>query len=116
MYSSLGSVAIIPGSVMVSLSVLGIEDTGVQLEEPFNILPLREYSDGIFSGINSIERSFLIAHQNNNTIEAERNESDDSSRDSQRISSEKSNEYASKESTRVEDSIHEVAIVSHFLL
>jgi putative membrane protein len=109
MYSSLGSVAIIPGSVMVSLSVLGIEDTGVQLEEPFNILPLREYSDGIFSGINSIERSFLIAHKNNNAIEAERNESDDSSRDSQRILSEKSNEYASKESTRVEDSIHEVA-------
>jgi ion channel-forming bestrophin family protein len=109
MYSSLGPVAVIPGSVMVSLSVLGIEDTGVQLEEPFNILPLREYSDGIFSGINSIERSFLIANKNTNELDVERDDSSHLSQDSHDIQSKNSNQYSSKESTRVEDGIHEIA-------
>ena len=63
MYSSLGPLAVIPGSVLISFAVQGIEDIGVQLEEPFNILPLRQYSDGIFSGINSIESSFLLAYR-----------------------------------------------------
>jgi predicted membrane chloride channel (bestrophin family) len=68
MYSSLGPLAVIPGSVLISFAVQGIEDIGVQLEEPFNILPLRQYSDGIFSGINSIESSFLLAYRHNNAI------------------------------------------------
>lgn len=62
MYSSLGPLAVIPGSVLISFAVQGIEDIGVQLEEPFNILPIRQYSDGIFSGINSIESSYLLAN------------------------------------------------------
>jgi ion channel-forming bestrophin family protein len=68
MYSSLGPLAVIPGSVLISFAVQGIEDIGVQLEEPFNILPLRQYSDGIFSGINSIESSFLLAHRSTNML------------------------------------------------
>jgi hypothetical protein len=42
-----------------------VEDVGVQLEEPFNILPpLRQYSDRIYHGINSIKvtaRAFVRA-------------------------------------------------------
>ena len=41
-----------------SYAVLGIEDLGVQLEEPFNILPLRQYSDGMFADLTRIERSY----------------------------------------------------------
>jgi putative membrane protein len=108
MYSSLGPVAVVPGSVMVSLSVLGIEDTGVQLEEPFNILPLREYSDGIFSGINSIEKSFLLAHKTANTIEVNQDESARSAQDTQGSRIDTSSQYSSTES-RVEDGIQEIA-------
>eukprot|EP00566_Odontella_aurita_P006505 CAMPEP_0113591452 /NCGR_PEP_ID=MMETSP0015_2-20120614/37279_1 /TAXON_ID=2838 /ORGANISM="Odontella" /LENGTH=595 /DNA_ID=CAMNT_0000497839 /DNA_START=149 /DNA_END=1936 /DNA_ORIENTATION=+ /assembly_acc=CAM_ASM_000160 len=59
MYSSLGPLGTIPGSLLVSYAVLGIEDIGVQLEEPFNILPLRQYSDVMFDAVNSIEGSYL---------------------------------------------------------
>lgn len=34
------------------------EDISVQLEEPFDILPLRQYSDGIFESVQAIERGF----------------------------------------------------------
>ena len=59
MYPALGPIGVVPGSLLVAYAVLGIGDVGVQLEEPFNILPLRQYSDGIYDGINSIEASFI---------------------------------------------------------
>ena len=43
---------------MCSYAILGIADIAVQLEEPFNILPLRQYSEGIYDGINAIEQSY----------------------------------------------------------
>lgn len=58
MYSACGPLGTLPASIMVSYAVLGIEDIGVQLEEPFNILPLRQYSEGIYSGVDDIETSF----------------------------------------------------------
>lgn len=30
----------------------------VQLEEPFNILPLRQYSDGVFDGVDFIKSAY----------------------------------------------------------
>jgi putative membrane protein len=59
LYSSLGPIATIPGSVVVSYAIMGIADIGVQLEEPFNILPLRQYSEGIYDGINAIQKGYL---------------------------------------------------------
>lgn len=58
MYSACGPIATIPASVAVSYAIMGIADVGVQLEEPFNILPLRQYSEGIYDGINAIEAGY----------------------------------------------------------
>jgi len=63
MYSSLGPIGTIPGSLFVSYAVLGIGDISVQLEEPFNILPLRQYSDVMHDAVNSIEGSYNEASQ-----------------------------------------------------
>lgn len=60
MYSSLGPYGTIPASLLVSYAILGIADIGVQLEEPFNILPLRQYSEGIFDGVNGIRNSYDV--------------------------------------------------------
>ena len=35
-----------------------LQDIGVQLEEPFFVLPLRQYSDGMFDAIGQIERNY----------------------------------------------------------
>ena len=61
MYASLGPYGTLPASLLVSYAVLGIADVGVQLEEPFNILPLRQYSEGMFDGVNAIESNYLLA-------------------------------------------------------
>jgi len=37
---------------------MGIEDIGVQLEEPFNILPLRQMSDGVYSGVDFVASAY----------------------------------------------------------
>jgi len=60
MYSSCGPFWTLPASIMVSYAVVGIEDVGVQLEEPFNILPLRQYSEGVYDGVDSIKNSYEI--------------------------------------------------------
>jgi hypothetical protein len=44
--------------VKKAYAVLGIEDISVQFEDPFDILPLRQYSDGIFDSIRAIEEGF----------------------------------------------------------
>jgi hypothetical protein len=38
---------------------MAIDDIGIQLEEPFNIMPQRQYSDGIVDSVNLIETSFI---------------------------------------------------------
>lgn len=61
LYPALGPIGTIPGSVMVSYAIMGIADVGVQLEEPFNILPLRQYSEGINDGINAISNGYIAS-------------------------------------------------------
>ncbi|OEU18112.1 hypothetical protein FRACYDRAFT_238546 [Fragilariopsis cylindrus CCMP1102] len=51
------------GSLFVCYCVMAIDDIGIQLEEPFNIMPQRQYSDGIVDAVNLIETSFIA--QNN---------------------------------------------------
>eukprot|EP00527_Entomoneis_sp_CCMP2396_P007571 CAMPEP_0198155792 /NCGR_PEP_ID=MMETSP1443-20131203/69318_1 /TAXON_ID=186043 /ORGANISM="Entomoneis sp., Strain CCMP2396" /LENGTH=305 /DNA_ID=CAMNT_0043822555 /DNA_START=671 /DNA_END=1588 /DNA_ORIENTATION=+ len=58
LYPITGPIGTLPTALLTAYAVLGIEDISVQLEEPFDILPLREYSDSIYSSIAAIERSF----------------------------------------------------------
>jgi len=58
LYPSLGPWGTLPASLFSSYAVLGIEDIGIQLEEPFDILPLRQYSDGMFDVIDQMERNY----------------------------------------------------------
>ena len=59
LYPAVGPIGTIPASLLISYSVLGIGDIGMQLEEPFNILPLRQYSEGISDGVDNIKASYL---------------------------------------------------------
>ena len=58
MYPIMGPYLPLPACLITSCAVLGIEDVGVQLEEPFDVLPLRQYSDGIFDSVNQIQRNY----------------------------------------------------------
>eukprot|EP00980_Cylindrotheca_fusiformis_P016295 scaffold4841_cov132-Cylindrotheca_fusiformis.AAC.8 len=60
LYAGCGPLGTLPASLLVSYAILGIEDIGVQLEEPFNILPLRQYSEGIYSGVDSIRKGYEL--------------------------------------------------------
>ena len=58
LYPAMGPYLTLPFALVTSYAVLGIEDLGVQLEEPFNILPLRQYSDGMFNDVSRIQKSY----------------------------------------------------------
>lgn len=58
LYPLLGPMGTLPTVLLTSYAVLGIEDISVQLEEPFDILPLRQYSDGAIESIQAIEESY----------------------------------------------------------
>lgn len=53
-YPVCGPLFTLPSSLAITYSILGLEDIGVQIEEPFNILPLRQYSDGVHDGVDFI--------------------------------------------------------------
>lgn len=57
-YPVCGPFFTLPATVAASYSIMGIEDIGVQLEEPFNILPLRQYSDGVYDGVDFIASAY----------------------------------------------------------
>lgn len=58
LYPLLGPMGTLPTALMTAYAILGIEDISVQLEEPFDILPLREYSDSMYSGLGAIEKGY----------------------------------------------------------
>jgi len=43
--------ATIPSTVLLTFFLLGIEELGVQIEEPFGILPLEAFADGSIEGV-----------------------------------------------------------------
>lgn len=53
-YPVCGPLFTLPTTLAITYSILGLEDIGVQIEEPFNILPLRQYSDGVYDGVDFI--------------------------------------------------------------
>jgi len=59
-YSTLGPFATVFASIFTSWAIQSIEDIGVQLEEPFFVLPMRQYSDGIFDAVNQIGRNYEV--------------------------------------------------------
>ena len=58
LYPAMGPFGTLPTALITSFAILAIEDIGVQLEEPFDILPLRQYSDGMFDALGQIERNY----------------------------------------------------------
>lgn len=60
LYSACGPIGVLPASFVTAYAVGGIEDIGVQLEEPFDILPMRQYSDGMYDGINGIKKNYNV--------------------------------------------------------
>jgi len=58
LYPMLGPLGTLPTSLLTAYAVLGIEDISVQLEEPFDILPLRQLSDSMYESIKAIELGF----------------------------------------------------------
>ena len=46
--------ATVPISLFITYALLGIEDIGVQIEEPFDILPLRQYSAAVHNSVNQM--------------------------------------------------------------
>jgi len=57
-YPACGPLFTLPMTIGISYTLMGIEDIGVQLEEPFNILPLRQYSDGVHDGVDFIASAY----------------------------------------------------------
>lgn len=76
LYPLLGPMGTLPTALLTAYAVLGIEDISVQLEEPFAILPLREYSDSMQSNIAAMEKNFnpplhvLPSHPTNDNHDA----------------------------------------------
>ena len=48
------------GSCFAAYMMMAVDDIGIQLEEPFNILPQQQYTDGIVDAISLIESSFVV--------------------------------------------------------
>jgi len=68
LYPLMGPLGTLPTSLLTSYAVLGIEDISVQLEECFDILPLRQFSDSMFDGIRAIEEGYSTPHSNNAAV------------------------------------------------
>jgi predicted membrane chloride channel (bestrophin family) len=51
MYPLTGPYWTVPFSVIVSYVVLSIEDIGAEIEEPFHVLPLRQYTEGEYQNL-----------------------------------------------------------------
>jgi predicted membrane chloride channel (bestrophin family) len=58
LYPLLGPWATLPTTLLTSYAVLGIEDISVQLEEPFDVLPLRQFSNTMYQSIKAIESNY----------------------------------------------------------
>jgi predicted membrane chloride channel (bestrophin family) len=60
LYSVTGPLGTLPAALLTGWTILGIEDLGVQLEEPFDILPMRQYSDGMYDAMNQIKNGYKV--------------------------------------------------------
>lgn len=50
----------LPFSVLLSYVVLSIEDVGVEIEEPFHVLPLRQYTEGCADSLDAIVKAYEV--------------------------------------------------------
>eukprot|EP00501_MAST-03F_sp_TOSAG23-6_P001866 GSMAST32.ASY1.ANO1.1944.1 assembled CDS len=51
--------ATVPVSLFIAFGIYGIEDIGVQIEEPFQVLPLRNYANAVQVSTDAISESFV---------------------------------------------------------
>ena len=58
LYPVMGPWGTLPTSLLTSYAVLGVEDISIQLEEPFDILPLRQFSNTMFDSVKAIEQGY----------------------------------------------------------
>ena len=62
LYPLLGPWGALPTSLLTTYAVLGIEDISVQLEEPFDILPLRQFSNTMYDSIHAVQTNYHVEH------------------------------------------------------
>lgn len=60
LYPVTGPIGTLPAALVGTWAILGIEDLGVQLEEPFDVLPMRQYSDGMYDAMNQIKNGYQV--------------------------------------------------------
>jgi ion channel-forming bestrophin family protein len=58
LYPLLGPLGTLPASLLTCWAVLSIEDISVQLEEPFDVMPLRQFSNTMYYSIQAIETGY----------------------------------------------------------
>jgi len=58
LYPLTGPYWTVPFSVILSYVVLSIEDIGAEIEEPFHVLPLRQYTEGTADSIDAIVNAY----------------------------------------------------------
>lgn len=58
LFPVMGPLGTLPTSLLTSYAILGIEDISVQLEEPFDVLPLRQMSDTMYDSVTAIEKGY----------------------------------------------------------
>ena len=76
LYGAAG-VATAPVSVVAAWAIMGIEDTGVQIEEAFDILPQRQYAEGMYAGVNDIRDAYDQGYPGLENISMELGESEE---------------------------------------
>ena len=54
----------VPASICLAIFFFGIEELAVQLEEPFSVLPMHTYTNGI----GNIANSYVAAHMDSSEI------------------------------------------------
>lgn len=53
----------LPFSVILSFVVLSIEDIGAEIEEPFHVLPLRQYTEGECQHLDRLHTIDRVTHE-----------------------------------------------------
>merc|ERR1712113_1197464 len=56
MFPLVGAAGVVPTSVIIAFVMLGIEDIGYRVEQPFNVMPLWQYCESIDQSVLQLQR------------------------------------------------------------
>lgn len=62
LYPFLGTYGTVPASVLIGFFILGTEDVGVQIEQPFYVLPTDSFADGVTVSVEQLMLSSTHEH------------------------------------------------------